>query len=138
MTTKLLQVGRDFEIKIRSYSREPRYRTYRKLVLTQRRIRISKKKIIKIINELKEEYPDKGFFIKERNVNYKGRKERFLIFGRRGEKMSGIPIYYSTKLGSLFVPSSYVKRKYRLTCSAILYRLKDLGIKFRLDHQKGE
>jgi hypothetical protein len=134
MTIKLLKIGKDFEIKIRSYSKEPRYKTFRKLILLQKRIKISKNKIMKIVEELKKKYPDKGFFLKERNVNYKGRKEKFLIFGRKGEKMSGIPIYYSARLGSLFVPSSYVKRKYRLTCTTILYRLRDLGVKFKLGY----
>ena len=134
MPLKLMKIGEDFEIIIKSYSKDPKYKTFRKLTLQQNKINISKKKLTKTIEELKKKYPDKGFFLKERKINYEGKKIKFYIFGRKQEKMSGIPIYYSTKLKALFVPSTYVKRKYKLTCTSILYRLRDLGIKFRLEY----
>jgi hypothetical protein len=134
MPLKLMKIGEDFEIIIKSYSKDPKYKTFRKIVLLQNKINISKKKLTKTIEELKKKYPDKGFFLKERKINHEGKKIKFYIFGRKQEKMSGIPIYYSTKLKALFVPSTYVKRKYKLTCTSILYRLRDLNVKFRLEY----
>jgi len=144
---KLMEVGKDFEIVIRGWSGKPQYKVRKKLVLGVEEIRISAKKLKQIIADLQKRYPDKGYFLERAKVRYCFFKEIprpsipvgvpvwrrgiFWIMGRKQEGVKGIPIYYSSSLHRLYVPSSYVKRNYRLTCSALSYRLRDLGLPHR-------
>jgi len=148
---KLMEVGKDFDIVIRGWSGKPQYKVKKKLVLGVEEIRISAKKLKQIIADLQKRYPDKGYFLERAKVRYvlcqemlralrfkliygqeiRWNKGVFWIMGRKQEGVKGIPIYYSSSLKRLYVPSSYVKRNYRLTCSALSYRLRDLGLPHR-------
>lgn len=134
MKIKLMEVGKDFQIKIRTYTRLPKYRRVKKLTITQEKIKISPRKLKKIVKNLQEKYPDKRFHLERRRVNTNLGRRVFWIFGRKDKGLKGVPIYYSTTLKKLYVPSTYVKRKYRLTCTVLLYRLRDLGVKYRLSY----
>lgn len=141
---KLLEVGKDFEIKIKTYSKDPKYVRYKKLVLLKKTIRITTQKIKEIAKRLQERYPYKGYYFERAKVHYEIESitipvsipetgtRIFWIIGRKEEGRKGIPIYYSSTLGKLFVPKSFVDRKYRLVCSVLMYRLRDLGIRYSL------
>ena len=124
----LLEVGKDFEIIQRGTSgytsgghlRKAKF----KLTIKSENIKISIKQLKKKMKDLIERYPKKNYYL--RRVKYAGKV--YWKFGRKEEKMKGIPLYYSATDKKLYVPSSYVKRKYRLTCSVLSYRLRDLGI----------
>jgi hypothetical protein len=153
---KLMEVGKDFDIVIRGWSGKPQYKVRKKIVLETEIVRISSKKLKQIIADLQKRYPDKGYFLVRERVRYclfadimvdsryksipvslwpwrlwPWRRGIFWIMGRKQEGVKGIPIYYSSSLHRLYVPSSYVKRNYRLTCSALSYRLRDLGLSHR-------
>jgi hypothetical protein len=125
---KLLEIGKDFDIKIRGYTKSPKYPCVKKLVLRRKtskgRLKILKEKIIK----LQQRYPSKNYYLMP--IRYKGRK--YWKFGRRESGLKGVPIYYSTTLGKFFVPSTYVKQKKKLVCSVIMYRFRDLGVRYSL------
>jgi len=128
----LLEIGKDFDIIIRGTSgytsrgqlRKARFR----LDLKTETIKVSIKQLGKKIKDLIERYPKKNYYLERRK--YAGKV--YWRFGRKEEKMRGIPLYYSATDKRLYVPSSYVKRKYRLTCSVISYRLRDLGIPYTM------
>jgi len=140
---KLMEVGKDFDIVIRGWSGKPQYKVKKKLVLRIREIRIPAKKLKEIIANLQKRYPDKGYFLTREKVRYvlfddfisyyavDWKYSVFWIMGRKQEGVKGIPIYYSSSLRRLFVPCSYVIRNYRLTCSVLSYRLRDLGLPHR-------
>jgi len=140
---KLMEVGKDFDIVIRGWSGKPQYKVRKKLVLEVEEICIPVKKLKQIIADLQKRYPDKGYFLERAKVRYRLHSDLeaydfvdwgkgiFWIMGRKQEGVKGIPIYYSSTLLKLYVPSSYVKRNYRLTCSALSYRLRDLGVPHR-------
>jgi len=134
MKITLLEVGKDFDIKIRTYSGNPKYRRIKKLTILTDEIKIPTKKLKEIIKKLQEKYPDKGFYLEKRRVNSNLGKRTFWRFGRREKNLKGVPLYYSTTLKKLFVPITYVRRRYKLTCSVILYRLRDLGVNFKLTY----
>jgi len=139
---KLAEVGEDFEILIRGYAGRPDYKVTKKLVLRRKCFRITEKKLREIVKGLQERYPDKGYYLVGdlvrhkwlANLNDEWMKRKFWIFGRKEEKGRGIPIYYSTTLGKLYIPSSYVARKYKLVCSVLSYRLRDLGILYSMQY----
>lgn len=125
---KLLEVGKDFEIKIKGYSGAPKYKITKQLTLKHARIRIPLKDLREKIKNLQTKYPNKGFFL-ERS-RYKGRV--YWRFGRKEPNMKGIPLYYSTTLGKIYVPKGFVDKKYKLVCSVIMYRLRDLRVPYFL------
>jgi len=124
----LLEVGKDFEIRIRSYTGPRKTRTVRYLELLRKRIKITIKDLNKKIKELQEKYPDKGYAL----LRYKVDGKIYWVIRRKAEGEKTVPVYYSSTKGKLFVPKSYVKKQYRLTCSIISYRLRDLGAPYRL------
>ena len=67
-----------------------------------------------------------GYFLTR--IRYKGRV--YWRFGRKEPNLKGIPLYYSTTLGKLYVPKVYLDKKYKLVCSVIMYRLRDLRIPY--------
>lgn len=128
LVMKLLEVGKDFEIKIRGYSGAPKYKVVRRLTLKHARIRIPLKGLKEKVENLKKRYPDKGYFLTR--TRYKGRV--YWRFGRKEPNLKGIPLYYSSTLGKLYVPKTYLDKKYKLVCSVIMYRLRDLRIPYHL------
>jgi hypothetical protein len=128
ITAKLLEVGKDFDVKLRSYRYSPKYKVVRKLVMPKGKIRTTAKKILETYAELAKHYP-----------KYIWAVERVMVFGRifyrierKKEGDRSIPIYYSTTLGRVFVPTTCVRKHYRLTCSVVSYRLRDLKVHYRL------
>jgi hypothetical protein len=140
----LMEIGKDFDIKIRGYTNKPQYKVVKKLILDQSKTRINLKKVKEKYTALQERYPDKGYYLVRDVVHFrlfsdpKERKHKRVmwILGRKEEGRRGIPIYVSTTLRKLYVPKSFVETKYRLTCSVVSYRLRDIGIPYRMAYAK--
>ena len=136
---KLLEVGEDFDIKIRSYSGNPKHKYNRYLHVRSEKIRISFKKMKQLVESLNKRYPGKNYFVEKRRIQ----KKRFWVFGRREDpdpkrpekKRRDVPIYYWPKKKKLYVPTSHVGRSRRLVSSVLLYRLRDLGVRYSLDYR---
>jgi hypothetical protein len=128
INAKLLEVGKDWEIKIRSYSANPERKVVRKLILSTKKISFTVEKLKRTVQALQQKYPDKKFSLERVKV---GRRIYWMMTRKaKGEK--NVPVYFSTTLGKIFVPSRYVRRQRRLTNSVVLYRLRDLKAKYRL------
>jgi len=148
----LLVVGEDFEVKLRSYSGKEGYRVVRKIDLKDRNIELDLKATQEKIKELQEKYPDKGFFFEKhmvinnsielgesialRDRRHMAHRMLCWIIGRRNPdrklRKKDVPVYWNGTYKRLYVPKSYYERQKRLTCSVIMYRLRDLGISFTL------
>jgi hypothetical protein len=126
----LLEIGKDFEIIRRGTAGRDGHGQLKpatfKITIKRSAIRVKLALLKKKIKELQERYPDKNYYIKR--IRYAGKV--YWRFGRKEEKMKGIPLYYSTRNKKLYIPSGYVKRKYKLVCAVICYRLRDLGIPY--------
>ncbi len=124
----LLEIGKEFQIKIRGYTNKPQYKCTKILKLKNPKIRIPLKKLKEKFEKLQQSYPNKHYYLTP--IMYRGRK--YWKFGRVEPNQKGIPLYYSTTLGKIYVPSTYVEKKYKLVCSVLLYRLRDLGVPYSL------
>jgi len=143
---RLLEVGEDFPIRIRGYAGKPRYKCVRELRLKRKRVEIPIKRLKEIVKGLQQKYPDKGYYLVRDRARHwlvdaegeekhmKMRTKWFWIIGRKEENRRGIPLYYSSTYQRLFVPSSFVNNKYRLVCSVLSYRLRDLGVSFSVGY----
>jgi len=120
------------EPKIKSYSKNPKYTTYRILTLEEKTFTIKPKKLREVVANLQQKYPDKNFTLEKVKIFYQGKYRTFWMIGRKEGYLKGVPLYYSTMFKKLYVPSSYVKRKPKLVASVLLFRLRDLGIPYRL------
>lgn len=127
---KLLEVGKDWEIKIRSYSGSPDRKVVRKLVLSTKSLDINVGKLKRTVQALQQQYPNKKFTLERVRV---GRRIYWMMM-RKAEGERNVPVYFSVTSGKMFVPTRYVSRNRRLTNSVILYRLRDLKAKYRLSY----
>jgi hypothetical protein len=128
INAQLMEVGQDFKVRIRGYTFSPKYPVVKELRLTRRKIRTKARELVQIFEELRQRYPN--FIWKVERVQV-GRRIYYKI-ERKKEGERSVPIYYSTTLGKVFVPKRYVTRFYRLTCSVVSYRLRDLKAQYRL------
>jgi len=117
---KLLEAFKDFEVRRYSAGRIIRITPATEVKLTYDEIK-------KAADELNEKYPEHKYTVKKRRVNGK----EFVVFRRDEPSAKGIPIYIDTEEGRIFVPSSYVKRNFRLVRAVIDFRLSALGIPTR-------
>lgn len=117
---KLLEAFKDFEVRRYSAGRIIRITPATEVKLTYDEIK-------KAADELNEKYPEHKYTVKKRRVNGK----EFVVFRRDEPSAKGIPIYIDTEEGRIFVPSSYVKRNFRLVRAVVDYRLSALGIPTR-------
>jgi hypothetical protein len=127
---ELLEAGKDFEIKVRGSHGDPPTKDMRIVRFNNPNIKISVKALKERIEALQAKYPDKGFSLERVRV---GNRIYWLI-DRKAKGTKNLPIYYSTKLKRIFVPKRYVRRQYRLTCTVLLYRLRDLGASYTLGY----
>jgi len=155
---RLLVIGQDFPIRLKTVIRTPSkrsgYKYDRELKLQSKNVEVQVDAVKEKIKELQEKYPDKGFFfekhmvINRSAVPFESRaicerkkmayKMMCWIIGRRNPDLKlrkkDVPIYWSSRFQRLYVPKSYYDRNHRLTCSVISYRVRDLGIPFRLTY----
>jgi hypothetical protein len=120
--------------KIKTYSKDPKYVSYKVLTFKKKTFHIPLKKLRETISKLQEKYPNKNFTLEKVKISHQGKLRTFWMIGRKEGYLKGVPLYYSSTLGKLYVPSSYVKRKQKLVGSVLLYRLRDLGIPHRLSY----
>lgn len=144
----LMEICKDFDVKIRGYTNKPKYPVVKKLLLDSNRSRINLDQVKEKFEALQQRYPNKGYYLVREEITYRlardiqragglklnvpKHKRVMWVLGRKEENRKGIPVYVSTTLRKIFVPSSYVRSKYRLTCSVVSYRLRDLGIPYRM------
>lgn len=121
---QLMEVFVDFPVKIRSWGGDKSHRTKRTVKPKNYPHKGLIRAIKRHIKDLQERYPDKGY--EARDMTLKG--ERMLRIRRADKGLRRVPIYFEVRTGRFFVPKTYVKRKYRLTCSVINYRLHALGV----------
>jgi len=145
---KLLVVGQDVHVTLRSYTGRPEYKTVRKLVIRRKDIELDIQAVKEKVKVLQEKYPKKGFYFEwtkvtnlsapdpcplsfqmERNMT---REMTCWVFGRRAKGEKNIPLYWCPRFKRLYVPSSYWGHQKRLTSSMISYRLRDFGIPYDL------
>jgi hypothetical protein len=128
------------------------YHYDRQLKVESENIQVNLENIKEKIKELQEKYPNKGFYLERHMVvnasiplgkSRAFRQQRHMahrmicwIIGRRNPdrklRRKDVPIYWSPLYMRLYVPKSYYDRNKRLTCSVISYRLRDLGVPFKL------
>ena len=117
---KLLEAFKEFEVRRRSAGRIIK-------ITPATEIKVTYDDIKKAADELNEKYPQHRYVVKKTRINGK----EFVIFRRDEPSAKGIPIYIDTEEGRIFVPSSYVKRNFRLVRAVIDFRLSALGIPTR-------
>ena len=117
---KLLEAFKDFEVRRRSAGRIIK-------ITPATEIKVTYDDIKKAADELNEKYPQHRYVVKKTRINGK----EFVVFRRDESNAKGIPIYIDTEEGRIFVPSSYVKRNFRLVRAVVDYRLSALGIPTR-------
>jgi len=117
---KLLEAFKDFEVRRRSAGRIIK-------ITPATEIKVTYDDIKKAADELNEKYPQHRYVVKKTRINGK----EFVVFRRDEPSAKGIPIYIDTEEGRIFVPSSYVKRNFRLVRAVVDYRLSALGIPTR-------
>jgi hypothetical protein len=122
--------------RIKTYSKDPKYQTYKVLTIRRKTFRIPIKRLKDIVAKLQQKYPDKNFTLERVRILHQGKLRTFWVIGRKEGYLKGVPLYYSPTLKKLFVPSSYVKRKPKLVGSVLLYRLRDLGIAYTLSYSR--
>jgi len=148
----LLVICQDFPIMLKTTIRPKRsrrsYHYDRQVKVGTENIRVNLENVKEKIKELQEKYPDKKFYFERHTVTVLNAPENpslaftlarhiartmvCWIIGRREKGKKNIPVYWSSRFEKLYVPKSYYERNKRLTCSVISYRLRDLGIPFRL------
>ena len=144
----LAVVFEDFPVLIRSYSGVHKQRTVRKVELRHKDVILDLESLQKKIKDLQKAYPEKGFYLEKhevRNLSFQdtipvsfqerknaSRNMTCYIIGRREKGGKNIPLYWSPRFHRLYVPWSYLRHQKRLTCSVILYRLRDFGIPYAL------
>jgi len=116
----LVEINKDFTLKIPSSSHQGRYKRIRTLKLDVDEVKISKRVFKKRVKELMKKYPNIPFKFREVNG--------FLVFSRS----KGLSLYYSPKLKKIFVPISFIKYKRKELRKGLPYRLNTLGIPFKL------
>jgi hypothetical protein len=133
---QLAEVGKDFPIRIRTWTKDPKYKRVKALTLRSRHISIRVAKLREAVSDLQKRYPKLGYYLKREKVSFETYYETgeriFWIVGRSQEDDKDVPLYYSTTLRRLFVPRSLVERQYRLVCTVLMYRLRSLGVRYRL------
>lgn len=117
---KLLKIGAEVTVEVPSTNPKTGKTTLRRVELNAGRVNLKEEDFKRAERELKARYPKLGY----RFRRWKG----FWILTRRG----GLPVYYSPKDGTLYVPSTFATRKKKELRKGLPYRLKSLGVPFRL------
>jgi len=117
----LMELCADFEITVQDSSHKQKYIRTRRIKLLRKNIKLTKKDFIEAAAKLAEAYPDKGYKFRK----YKG----LWILSRE----KGVPLYYSRKTRKIYVPKTWVERRFKEVKKALPYRLKSLNIPFRLE-----
>jgi hypothetical protein len=121
---KLLEVFKDFPLKIRTYSGTPKNKITRTFVPKRKTLRVSKKRIQEFVEKLKVKYPNQDYRLTERVI--KG--VRYLVIRRGLVDRKNIPIFYAPKEAKWYVPSSYYKASHRLATYVMWMRLSNFGL----------
>jgi len=111
---KLLEAFKDFKVMVKSDKR------YREVVLIKDLKKVKAKDLKSLVDGLRRKYPDKNYRLEK--------KGKYYIIRRGNDYYNNIPVYFDLKAGKVLIPSSYYKRKKRLVCSVILYRLNPLKL----------
>jgi len=130
INAKLLEVGKDFEIIIRGTHGTPPRPDVRIVKFSSPNIKMTVKQLQELLADLQTRYPDKGFLLEKVQVG----KRIFYRFTRKQKELKAIPVYYSTTLKRLFVPTRYVSRQLKLTRSVVLIRLRDFHAQYSLGY----
>jgi len=130
INAKLLEVGKDFEIIIRGTHGTPPRPDFRIVKFSSPNIKMTVKQLQELLADLQTRYPDKGFLLEKVQVG----KRIFYRFTRKQKELKAIPVYYSTTLKRLFVPTRYVSRQLKLTRSVVLIRLRDFHAQYSLGY----
>jgi len=111
---KLMEAFKDFKVLIKSD------RGYREVVLKKDLKKIKVKQLKSLVNGLRKKYP---------HLNYRLEKQgKYYIIRRGNVSLNNPPVYFDLKNGRVLIPASYYKKKKKLVCSVILYRLNPLGV----------
>lgn len=127
---KLQQIGKDVEVIVTKVQKKDYgkkiYKYRMKLNADWDNLNGDVELLQKNIAQHRITYPKYEWFCKE--ILYKG--SRLWRYGRKEPKLKGIPYYYNPNTQQIFIPKTYVKRKYKLLCASITMRLADLGITY--------
>jgi hypothetical protein len=130
INAKLLEVGKDFQIIVKGSHGTPPRPDVRIVRFNSPNIKRSVKQLQELVTGLQQKYPKLGFSLEKVQIG----KRFFYRFTRKKEGFRDIPVYYSTTLKRLFVPTRYVTRHLKLTRSVILFRLRDFHANYTLGY----
>ncbi|MEM4500569.1 MAG: hypothetical protein QW512_00365 [Thermofilaceae archaeon] len=130
---KLLEVFKDFEVRVRGKSFRSRYDAEYIVEPRQDPKIVTIDDLRKYVEELQRKYPDRNFYLYTTHVNgveyhVITRKKRLKLPGGVKYVSDRVPIYVDLKSQRFYVPQHYVKRRYRLTCYLIMRVLGTLGV----------
>ncbi|MEM2474799.1 MAG: hypothetical protein QW407_02645 [Thermofilaceae archaeon] len=130
---KLLEVFKDFEVRVRGKSCRSRYDAEYIVEPRQDPKIITLEDLNKYVEELQRKYPDRNFYLYTTRVNgveyhVVTRKKRLKLPDGVKYVSDRVPIYVDLKSQRFYVPQYYVKRRYKLTCYIIMRVLGTLGV----------
>jgi hypothetical protein len=120
----LLEPFKDFEVRIKSYSGDPKYKIYRTIRPRKSFRVITLKKLKEHVKELQEKYPLYDYKLLKKKI--KGNV--YYILRRGSTSLNNPPIYFDLKHKKVYVPKTYVMRKRKLVNFVINMRLHALGV----------
>lgn len=121
---RLKEVFVDFPLTIRLAKKGPKSREVRTFEPKKYPNRRLIRRIQSDIERLQARFLSMDYRVEETSV----RGERALRVRRGKVGPENPPVYYFPKSGRIYVPSSYLRRRKRLTLSILCYRLKAWGV----------
>lgn len=131
---ELLEVFKDFQVLIRGKLYHSKYDALYEVVPKPNPKVVTLEDLKRYVENLQKRYPDHGFKLDRVVVN--GR-ELYVVTRKSALKMPDgsrkkvrdrIPIYVDLVSQKFYVPKTYVKRQYKLTCYIIMRTLGALGV----------
>lgn len=131
---RLLQVFKDFEVRLVGKSCRSRYDAEYKLEPKPNPKKVTLDDVKAYVEDLQKRYPEKNFYLGFKTINGKTyciitRKKRIRTREGLVKYVSDrIPIYIDLEEQKFYVPQRYVKKQYKLTCYILMRTLGKLGV----------
>jgi hypothetical protein len=131
---KLLEIFRDFDVICKGSSFHSRYQVTYIITPKANPKTVTIEDLAKHIEDLQRRFPDRNFYMKTTKIN--GRtfhvitRKTYVMQpdGTKKRVYDRVPIYMDIENQKFYVPESYVKKQYRLTCYIIMRTLGTLGV----------
>jgi hypothetical protein len=131
---KLLEVFKDFKVRVKGASFHSKYEADYLVIPKSNPKTVTLEDLNKYVESLQRRYPDRDFYLRITHVNGKQyhiitRKTwKKLPDGTKKRVYDRIPIYINLEEQKFYVPETYVRKQYGLTCYIIMRTLGTLGV----------